>query len=239
MSSGTPIAPAAAPGVAIGPIILIGVPGAGKGTQAKRIIERYRVPHISTGDIFRESIKADSPLGRQTRQFLERGELVPDELVCATVAERLRRPDCRAGFILDGFPRTLPQTEWLYRFLEHEGLQTRRGPIVIYLSVGYNELYRRLTGRRYCPVCQRIYNLFTQPPRQPGYCDVDGAELQQRKDDQPDVVRERLVAFEEQTLPLLQEFRQRGNYHELPGSDPVDRISQEIFAILDSGREGA
>ncbi len=225
--------------IAIGPVILLGVPGAGKGTQAKRMIERYRIPHVSTGDIFRESIQADTPLGRQTRSYLESGELVPDALVCATVAERLARPDCRDGFVLDGFPRTLPQTQWLYRFLEGESPEPRRGPIVIYLRVSYNELYRRLSGRRYCPVCGRIYNLFTQPPRQPGHCDLEGAELLQRKDDQPDVVRERLAAYERQTLPLLQEFRQRGHCFELPGGDSVDRVSQEIFAILDARREGA
>ncbi len=226
-------------GVAIGAIILLGVPGAGKGTQARRIADRYRIPAISTGDMFREAIQADSALGRQVRQYLYSGELVPDDLVTAMVAARLERPDCRAGFILDGFPRTLPQTDWLYRYLDRAGRQPLPGPIVISLSVGYNELYRRLSGRRYCPVCHRNYNLFTQPPRQPGRCDLDGAELLQRKDDQPDVVRERLAAYERQTLPLLEAFRQRGKVFEVPGGEDVDHVSAGIFAILDGRRQGA
>ncbi len=239
MPGGLSLAPPNSISVAVGPIILLGVPGAGKGTQAKRIAERYHVPAISTGDMFREAVKADTPLGRQTRHFLESGELVPDDLVTVMVAERLERPDCQAGFILDGFPRTLPQTEWLYRFLAREGRNPQPGPIVIYLSVSYNELYRRLSGRRYCPACKRNYNLFTQPPLQPGRCDLDGVELLQRKDDQPEVVRERLAAYERQTLPLVQDFRLRGNFFEVPGGDAVDRVSAGIFAILDARREGA
>ncbi len=238
-SSAVPVAAArpasASAGVrAVPPIVLLGVPGAGKGTQAKRIIARYGIPHISTGEMFRRSLEAGSPLGLEARAYMEKGQLVPDDLVCQVVAERLRRDDCAHGYILDGFPRTLAQAHWLYDFLESRGPGPGRSLIVIYLSVGYNELYRRLTGRRYCPVCARIYNIYTQPARRPGFCDVDGAPLDQRPDDEPDVVRERMVTYEEQTMPLLAELRRRGNFFELPGTDPVDRISGRIFEILDA-----
>ncbi len=221
----------------MGPIVLLGVPGAGKGTQAKRLAQRYRIPHLSTGDIFREMAHSGSELGARLWTDMRQGNLVPDELVCAVVAERLAKDDCRHGYILDGFPRTVPQAEWLARFLAQPPSQ---GPlIVIYLTVGYNDLYRRLLGRRSCPKCGRIYNEFTQPPRQAGLCDLDQTPLVQRKDDEAAVIRERLSAYEQQTLPLVEFFRGRGRLLELSGAEPVDRVSERIFAALEANRLAA
>lgn len=216
----------------MGPIILLGVPGAGKGTQAKRLAQRYNIPHLSTGDMFREMSHSGSELGARLWADMRQGNLVPDELVCAVVGERLKKDDCRHGYILDGFPRTVPQAEWLAEFLTAAAPSV--GPvIVIYLTVGYNDLYRRLLGRRSCPKCGRIYNEFTQPPRQAGLCDLDQTPLVQRKDDEAAVIRERLSAYEEQTLPLVEFFRGRGRLLEISGAEPVDRVSERIFAALE------
>src|SRR5205814_5202847 len=162
----------------IGPIILLGPPGAGKGTQAKRIDERYGIPQVSTGDILRENVQRGTELGVQARSVMARGDLVPDDLVCDMVALRLRNADCERGFILDGFPRTAAQAGWLDAFLENEFFDKSNGcnrlPIVIRLDVDYNELLRRLTGRRSCPTCGRTYNVHLQPPKVDELCDVDG-----------------------------------------------------------------
>lgn len=230
------------------PIILLGVPGAGKGTQAKRLVARYHIPQLSTGDMFREIAASGSEVGKRLWTTMDAGELVADDLVCEVVRERINRPDCAHGYILDGFPRTLPQAEWYVTFLHgaaagrpadgrpvEQPLQRRREPIVIYLTVGYNDLYRRLLGRRSCPKCGRIYNDFTQPPRQAGVCDLDQTPLVQRKDDDPAVIRERLSAYEQQTLPLVNFFRHRGCLLQISGAEAVDRVSERIFAAVDNG----
>lgn len=219
----------------MGPIVLLGVPGAGKGTQAKRLATRYAIPHLSTGDIFREMAHSGSELGARLWSDMRQGNLVPDELVCAVVGERLAKDDCRRGFILDGFPRTVPQAEWLATCLSGRSPQSTQAEpvIVIYLTVGYNDLYRRLLGRRSCPKCGRIYNEFTQPPRQAGLCDLDQTPLVQRKDDEAAVIRERLSAYEQQTLPLVEFFRGRGRLLEVSGAEPVDRVSERIYAALE------
>ncbi|MGN6591325.1 MAG: adenylate kinase [Terriglobales bacterium] len=214
------------------PIVLLGVPGAGKGTQAKRLVARYHIPHLSTGDMFREIAASGSEVGNRLAQYMRQGDLVADDLVCAVVAERLSRDDCRNGYILDGFPRTLMQAEWLIGYWEKSGIHRE---IVIYLTVGYNDLYRRLLGRRSCPKCGRIYNDFTQPPRQAGVCDLDQTPLVQRKDDDPAVIRERLSAYEQQTLPLVNFFRERGCLLEINGVEAVDRLSERMFAAIESG----
>lgn len=216
------------------PIILLGVPGAGKGTQAKRLVARYHIPQLSTGDMFREIAASGTEVGQRLWTTMETGELVADDLVCEVVRERIHRPDCAHGYILDGFPRTLPQAEWYVRFLEQNGGGASR-LIVIYLTVGYNDLYRRLLGRRSCPKCGRIYNDFTQPPRQAGVCDLDQTPLVQRKDDDPAVIRERLSAYEQQTLPLVNFFRRRGCLLQISGAEAVDRVSERIFAAVDNG----
>lgn len=215
------------------PIVLLGVPGAGKGTQAKRIAQRYSIPHLSTGDIFREMASSGSELGARVWADMTAGNLVSDAVVCQVVGERLQRSDCAHGYILDGFPRTLPQAAWLMQFWGDKP----RPAIVIYLTVGYNDLYRRLLGRRSCPKCGRIYNDFTQPPRQAGVCDLDGTPLVQRKDDDPAVIRERLSAYEEQTLPLVNFFRSHLDLLEISGAEPVDRVSERIFAALDAAAD--
>lgn len=228
------------------PILLLGVPGAGKGTQAKRLVARYHIPHLSTGDMLREIEQGSSALAAQIRGDLQQGNLVSDAVVCQVVGERLKRPDCRNGYILDGFPRTLPQAEWLIGYLRSAAAYRPSGPvIVVYLTVGYNDLYRRLLGRRSCPKCGRIYNDFTQPPRQAGVCDLDQTPLVQREDDDPSVIRERLSAYEEQTLPLVEFFRRRGRGQDgqdkgldvavlqINGADAVNRVSERIFAAVD------
>jgi adenylate kinase len=218
------------------PILLLGVPGAGKGTQAKRLALRYRIPHLSTGDIFREMATSGSETGTRVWNDMRQGNLISDDLVCQVVAERLQRDDCRSGYILDGFPRTLPQAQWLMDFLQ-DCSRPRAGVIVIYLTVGYNDLYRRLLGRRSCPACGRIYNDFTQPPRQAGVCDLDQSPLVQRKDDDPAVIRERLSAYEQQTLPLVEFFRGRSGLLELSGAETVDRVTERLFAAVEQAAQ--
>src|SRR5262245_1642903 len=172
---------------ALGPVILLGAPGAGKGTQAKAIVERYCVPQISTGDLLRDNVARKTSLGIQAKAVMERGDLVSDQLVCDMVEERLKQTDCARGFILDGFPRTVNQAEWLDRLLTVLRFKGRSvPPVVIDFAVSYNQLLRRLTGRRSCPTCGRIYNIYFQPPRVPDTCDVDGTRLVQREDDRED-----------------------------------------------------
>ncbi len=220
-----------------GPVLLMGVPGAGKGTQAKRLSSRLGIPHISTGDMLRALAGDPSPLGLQMREYMQGASYVPDELVCELVAGRIRRDDCQRGFILDGFPRTLAQAEWFVQSVRvrpegRVGGRSGREFIVIHLTVGYNDLCRRLSGRRVCPACGRIYNEWTQPPRQAGFCDLDCSPLVQRKDDAPEVIRERLEAYEAWTLPLVDFFRRHGYLHEVRGSDAAERVSAAVDAVL-------
>src|SRR5215475_5963041 len=192
----------------IGPVILLGPPGAGKGTQARKIVERYGIPQISTGELLRDNVARGTGLGCQAKAIMDRGELVPDELMYGIVADRLGQPDARRGFVLDGFPRTAAQAEWLSAFLR-DGFfdkQTGRGgcvPIVIRLAVDYNQLLLRLTGRRSCPTDGRSYNIYFQPPKVEGVCDVDGTPLIIREDDREEVVRDRLTVYGNQTKPVV------------------------------------
>ncbi len=223
----------------VGPVILLGAPGAGKGTQAKRISERYGIPQISTGDLLRENISRGTQLGMEARSRMERGELVPDELVCKMVADRLAQPDCARGFILDGFPRTVAQAEWLDKHLAGNHIFDRKNgssaPVVIQFAVEYNQLLQRLTGRRTCPTCGRIYNVHTQPPLKEGVCDIDGSALVTRKDDRDDVILERLRTYELQTLPLVNYYRQRNRLREVDGGGAVDRITADTFKAIEDG----
>ncbi|MGE0407514.1 MAG: adenylate kinase, partial [Candidatus Korobacteraceae bacterium] len=224
---------------AAGPIILLGPPGAGKGTQSKRLMARYGVPQVSTGDILRDHVVRGTQLGEKARATMERGQLVEDTLVCDMVAERLSRPDCLRGFILDGFPRTVAQAEWLDRYLQTRLFETnglRQVPlVVISIRVGYNELLRRLAGRRCCPTCGRIYNIYSQPTREPGRCDVDGTELVTRRDDREEVISERLKAYERQTLPLVEYYRAQGRLHEIDGARPMETVMEETQSIIENG----
>ena len=221
----------------VGPLILLGAPGAGKGTQAKVIVEQYGVPQISTGDLLREHVARGTELGKQAKAIIESGNLVPDELVCGIVAERLSRPDCKRGFILDGFPRTVGQAKWLDNWLttqlfEKTGLK-ECAPVVINIAVGYNLLLKRLTGRRSCPTCGRIYNVYFSPPRVDEQCDVDGTKLITRPDDREEVISERLKEYERNTLPLIEYYRSQGQLVEIDGSRSVHEISAEALKLID------
>jgi len=221
--------------VTIGPIILLGPPGAGKGTQAKAIVARYGIPQISTGDILRENRAQGTELGKRAAAIMDRGELVPDELVCDMVAARLAQSDCVRGFILDGFPRTVKQAEWLDGLLAKSAASTP-APVVISLKVDYNDVLRRLAGRRSCPACGRIYNVYFQPPRVPDVCDVDGSKLVARQDDSEAVISERLKAYEKQTLPLADYYRRRGRLREVSGDASVERVTTEILKAIEHDR---
>jgi adenylate kinase len=222
----------------IGPVILLGPPGAGKGTQAKQIVEHYNIPQISTGDILREHVKQGTPLGLQAKALMERGELVPDNLVCDMVAFRLKDEDCHHGFILDGFPRTAAQAGWLDAYLEHEFFErVKYGPclpIVVRLDVDYNKLLSRITGRRSCPACGRIYNVHFQPPRFDEVCDVDGTKLITRNDDREEVISDRIHAYQEQTRPVADYYEQRGRLVSVNADLPVEEVTAQIFGVIDS-----
>jgi adenylate kinase len=225
----------------VGPIVLLGPPGAGKGTQAKLIAETYGIPQISTGDILRDNVARKTELGVKAKAIMERGDLVPDELVCSMVADRLVQADCVRGFILDGFPRTVQQAEWLDAQLEkmragkdNKVRQACAPPVVIRLVVEYNQLLQRLTGRRSCPTCGLIYNVYYQPPKVQGICDVEGTTLVTRRDDTEEVIAERLKAYEQLTLPLVEYYGARGRLIEVNGDQPVEVVMAQTFSAIEN-----
>ncbi|PSH02912.1 MAG: adenylate kinase [Acidobacteria bacterium] len=225
----------------VGPVVLLGPPGAGKGTQAKRICQIFQIPQVSTGDILRDNIARGTEFGKQAEAHMNRGELVSDELVQRMVADRLAQPDCARGFILDGFPRTVNQAEWLDKHLaEHGFFVTEKGCkrlLVIQLEVAYTLLLGRLTGRRTCPTCGRIYNTNTaqQGSRVEGVCDVDGASLVTRKDDREDVIKERLKNYQTQTLPLVDYYARTNHVIEIDGSAEPDVITSAVVKAIENG----
>jgi adenylate kinase len=223
----------------VGPVILLGPPGAGKGTQAKEIVGRYGIPQISTGDLLRDHVARETNLGREAKAIMARGELVPDELMYGIVAARLCESDCRRGFILDGFPRTAAQAGWLDAFLEKEFFEKSLlcPPVVIQLVVDYTQLLLRLTGRRSCPTCGRLYNIHFQPPRVDELCDVDGTQLMIRNDDRPEVITGRLAAYEKQTAPLVEYFRQQGRLVAVNADQSMAEVTAQIFGVIDSHRK--
>jgi adenylate kinase len=223
---------------AVGPVVLLGPPGAGKGTQAKRIMERYGIPQVSTGDLLRENVVRGTELGKVAKAVMARGELVSDDLVCTMVRERLVQPDCKRGYILDGFPRTAAQAGWLDALLEAElfdnSRPTRAWPIVVRLDVDYNQLLLRITGRRSCPTCGRIYNVHLQPPRVDELCDeAHATKLVTRNDDRLEVIRPRLMAYEEQTRPVADYYERTGRLISVNGDLPMDEVTALIFRILE------
>jgi adenylate kinase len=223
----------------VGPVVLLGAPGAGKGTQAKRIIQIAKIPQISTGDILRANVAANTELGKQAKEIMERGDLVPDHLVCDMVASRLVEADCHRGFILDGFPRTVNQAKWLDEFLggkifENQGCYGLQ-PVVIEIAVSYNQLFKRLTGRRSCPSCGRIYNVYFQPPTNNETCDVDGSKLVTRKDDSESVIAERLKEYEKLTRPLTEYYRAGGRLHVIDGEQDMETVTAETLKVLENG----
>jgi len=216
----------------VGPVVLLGPPGAGKGTQSKRIMERYQIPQISTGDLLRYNVVQGTELGRIAKSVMDRGELVSDDLVCEMVRQRLKQPDCKRGYVLDGFPRTEAQAGWLDALLDDRlfdnSRPTRAWPIVIRLDVDYNQLLLRISGRRSCPTCGRIYNVHFQPPRVEGICDVDGSKLITRNDDRLEVIQPRLAAYQEQTAPVADYYQRTGRLISVNGDQPMDAVTKQI-----------
>ena len=219
----------------VGPVVVMGAPGAGKGTQAKKIVEGFGIPQVSTGDLLRDNVARGTELGRTAKTIMERGELVPDELMYKMLTDRLQQPDCTRGFILDGFPRTIPQAEWLNSLFQDPAFAAicRVPPVVIDIAVEYNGLLKRLTGRRSCPACGRIYNIHYQPPRVPNVCDADGQPLQQRRDDTEAVISERLKAYERQTLPVKEYYRKQGTLVEVNGDRGMEQVTADALKAVE------
>ena len=214
-------------------VILLGPPGAGKGTQAQRIAQRYQLPHLSTGDMFRENIQRETLLGRQAKPLLERGELVPDEIVLGMVEHRIDQPDCANGFVFDGFPRTLRQADDLERICQQHHLGCT---IVLHMIVDQHLLMRRLTGRRICKAGGHIYNVYERPPKREGICDLDGSELIHRPDDSEGVIGERLSAYNRQTQPLVEYYTVRKLLSPVDAMVDADSVTGSIARILDGAK---
>jgi adenylate kinase len=210
-------------------IVFLGPPGAGKGTQAKRIAEKYGIPQVSTGDMFREHLSKGTELGQKAKEYMEKGQLVPDEIVLGMVEERLKQSDCEKGFILDGFPRTVPQAEALDQLLDKMG---KKIDYAICIDVPDEELVKRLTGRRTCKKCGMMYHVIFKPPKEEGKCDVCGGELYQRADDNEETVRNRLKVYHEQTEPIIQFYEKKGVLHRIDGIGSIDEIFERIVKVL-------
>jgi adenylate kinase len=209
-------------------LVFLGPPGAGKGTQAHELAREWGVPAIATGDMLREAVAAGTVLGRQAKSYMDRGALLPDDVIVGLVAERLGQPDARRGFILDGFPRTIPQAEALDRLLQELGRPLDR---VILFEISEAELLRRLTGRRSCPACQATYHLISAPPRRPGVCDRCGSALVERDDDREATVRHRLTVYADQTRPLVAYYRDRGLLTPVSGEGSIEAVRAVIRRV--------
>ena len=211
-------------------LVLLGPPGAGKGTQAERIISKYHIPHISTGDIFRENIKQGTPLGQKAQSYISKGELVPDSVVIEIALDRLERDDCRDGFLLDGFPRTVQQAEALDRYLTEKG---SRLDYVLDIQVDKEILVDRLTTRRVCRDCGATYNIKGMPPQKEGICDKCGGELYQRADDNAETVNNRIDVYKKQTKPLLDYYEKAGCIVHLDGAAGLTKLFEKIVSVLE------
>lgn len=218
-------------------IVFLGPPGSGKGTQAQQIACHYSLPYISPGDIFRAHVANKTPLGLQVAETIRSGMLVTDDLVCGMVAEHIRRFDYSGCLVLDGFPRSVSQAEWLDQFFRVERADSNDLPgsfvFAIQVNVAHSELIRRLSGRRSCPTCGQSYNLYFQPPTHAGICDYDGAELITREDDFENVVRERLIVYEQNSLPLTEYYRRKGRIREIDGNGTVDTVRTTVAKVTD------
>ena len=210
-------------------LILLGPPGAGKGTQATRIVEKYKVPHISTGDIFRENIKNNTPLGQKAQEYMNKGELVPDQLVVDIALDRLSKDDCKNGFLLDGFPRTVFQADALDKFLKDKG---KGIDLVINIEVEDKMLIERLDARRVCPTCAATYNVIGMPPKKEGICDKCNDTLIQRKDDKKETVGNRIKVYHEQTSPLIDYYKEKGLIKDFDGMIGADALFDEIVKAI-------
>jgi adenylate kinase len=210
-------------------LVLLGAPGAGKGTQAKKLVEKYGIPQISTGDLLRAAVAAGTPLGKEAKSYMDKGELVPDSVVLGMVEERLKQDDCKKGFILDGFPRNTKQAEALDNMLNSLGM-----PLTAALSVDvpFDELMKRLTGRRTCKACGQMYNIYFNPPKKEGTCDKCGGELFQRDDDKEETIRKRLEVYNAQTAPLIEYYNKKGILKSVVGTGNIDDIFKKVCEVL-------
>ena len=217
-----------------GPILVLGAPGVGKGTQAKELVKLWGIPQISTGDLLRYNVENGTEIGKQADPIMKCGGLVPDSMVKEMVAARLAKPDTARGFILDGFPRTLGQATWV-----DETLSQKAGalPVVaVRIQVDYTQLLRRVTGRRNCPVCGTIYNIYLQPPKIEGVCDLEGAALEQRSDDTEECFAGRLRTYETLTAPVIEHYRALGRFSEVNGDQPVADVAAAIVSSVEKLR---
>jgi len=207
-------------------LIFLGLPGAGKGTQAEKIAKKFNIPQISTGDILRENVRNGTELGKKAKTYMDEGKLVPDDIIINMIKERLKNPDCANGFILDGFPRTIEQA----------GALEDISPIdyAIFIDVPTDVLIERLTGRRSCKKCNAVYHIKYNPPKKPGICDACGGELYQRDDDKVETVKKRIEAYNNQTKPLVSYYKEKGILITIDGNRPIDEISKDIQEILES-----
>lgn len=208
----------------------MGLPGAGKGTQADKISEKYNIPHISTGDMFRSAIKEGTELGMKAKSFMDQGALVPDEVTIGIVKERLSKDDCVKGFLLDGFPRTIPQAKSLQALLTDMNQAIDH---VLHVKVPEDKLVERLSGRRICPTCGRAYHVMYNPPEKEGICDKDGSALIQRDDDKPETVKNRLAINIEQSKPLLNFYEDKGYLVTIDGDQDINKVFQDIQSIIE------
>jgi adenylate kinase len=215
-----------------GPILLLGAPGVGKGTQAQLLVAEYGIPQISTGDLLRANISQGTELGLKAKEVISTGALVDDTLVNQMVLNRLRDKDTHRGYILDGYPRTLDQAGFLDATLAASAQPPRLPVVAISIVVEYDQLLHRITGRRICPTCKSIYNVYSNPPKTPGVCDQDGMTLVQRPDDTEPVFVERMRTFEEQTAPVVTHYRNLGRFQEVNGDQPVEQVTAAIEAAL-------
>lgn len=213
--------------------MMLGPPGSGKGTQAKRLVEVLGTPHVSSGDLFRHHLSQGTELGLMARGYMEQGELVPDDVTVKMVIERIRMPDCEEGVILDGFPRTLTQAEALDEALREQGMVVGVVPLV---QVSDEEIIRRLTARRVCEDCGAVYNLVFQPPTQDGVCDICGGHLYQREDDNPETVRHRLYTYYKETSPLIGYYFAKDVLVEIDGEQPVNEVQRQLRDALEAVR---
>jgi len=212
-------------------MILLGPPGCGKGTQAKILIDTYHIPQISTGDILREALKQSSPLGREAKTYMDQGLLVPDHLVIKIIEERIQQADCKRGFILDGFPRTVTQADAFDTTLSMMGLELE---YVFSIEVDEEELIKRLTGRRICRQCGESYHIDFNPPTQDGICDTCQGELYQRDDDREETIRNRLKVYQDQTVPLINFYKRKDILHSIDGIGSVEEIAERIIGVINA-----
>ncbi|MBO6304652.1 MAG: adenylate kinase [Selenomonadaceae bacterium] len=210
-------------------ILLMGPPGAGKGTQAEVLTEKFNIPHISTGDMFRAAVKEGTPLGKKAKECMDKGALVPDEVTVGIVKERLAKDDCKKGFLLDGFPRTVEQADALKKILEELNLPNIR---VLNINVPKEELVERAVGRRICRGCGKTYHLKFNPPKKDGMCDACGKELYQRADDTAETMNERISVYEASTKPLIDYYKSQGVYEEVDGKLAIDKVSDALIKLL-------